>query len=522
MRNGDRLHEIYRGRWYFAVIICMLAVLNPLYVQAATEKITLLQDHYYGAYDDNGRDSSYHYLYPNDEYRDYKKFMKFTYKISDDSVIGLRFNGNVDFDHGILDIDEKGKQRIIAPNDVKVHALGPGTATLKVYDGKKLIDSYSFTVVSDIMYSPSSFVNTGGEYRSDKELEKESKLVKKLIKTATGAKYTSTNQRIVAALNENIAYGGKLMSDKEYDKLYKKYREELGYRYISAYSRLIDKKATAQGYAEVNKLMLINMGLRCEVYAYSPGTAYNYLKLYNRNKDYEKEIKERDEFYRLYDKNYDTNKLHGGLDEGYMYTVEKGSFQDIEFSAITKLESDYDFSMDDKDNIYNRTHLPAWIIGEDTSQKIVNVGQTVRLSSSDMNNNIFSSDTSIVKVENGEITGVKPGIAIVYRYNDFYCDVFYVMVKKKSSARTIKGKVYSKSVKSYFTDSDFAPYIYGGQRKRDQIDAWESLRLYELEPIFGYGGILKTEYSKGSLDCYLEYEGDRQLLCSIGTSIYAD
>jgi hypothetical protein len=522
MRHKDMIRRKLMDKVFLAaLVVCLFMVLSPANAQGSTEKVTLQQDHRYGAYDDT--DSSYYYLYPNDKYKDYKKFMKFTYIISDDSVIGLRINGNVDFNSEILDEDKNGNQICIAPNDIKVHALGPGTATLKVYNGKKLIDSYSFTVKSDIAYSPSSFVSTDGVLLSDETKEEERKLIKQFIMKAVDPKYTTTNQRIEAALNATIAYGGRIMSEKEYTKIYNESKYDLWDTYMSAYSRLIDKNATVQGYAEANKIMLSNMGFWCEADEDDPSTASNYLKLYMRNEGYEEQIKERDELFRQYNEDEEFREEYGELDEDDLGAdINKGVFESIQFTATNKLTSEYDFSVEDKDSIYNRTHLPAWINREDTKQQVISEGQTISISSSDMNNNIYSSNTSVVKVENGSITGVKPGIAIVYRYNDTYCDVFFVIVKKKSSAKTINAKVYHKSVKSYFTDSDYAPYILGGQRERDQIEAWKSLRLYELEPIFGHGGQLVTEYSKGIVKCYLEYEGDKQLLCSIGTSRFAD
>lgn len=171
--------------------------------------------------------------------------------------------------------------------------------------------------------------------------------------------------------------------------------------------------------------------------------------------------------------------------------------------------------------MYKRSHLPAWIIGEDTEQQVINVGQTIKLPSSDMNRNIFSSDTSVVKVADGEITGVKPGVAIVYRYNDTYCDIFFVLVKKQGASKTINAKIYTKSTKSYFKTKDYAPYILGGQFEESQIEDWENLRIYELEPIFGHGGSLKTKYADGKIECYLEYGGTNDLIYTVGTSTYA-
>ncbi len=138
-----------------------------------------------------------------------------------------------------------------------------------------------------------------------------------------------------------------------------------------------------------------------------------------------------------------------------------------------------------------------------------------------MNSTAFSSDTSVVKVANGKITGVNPGVAIVYRYNDTYCDVFFVLVKKQGAPKTIQAKVYTKSTKSYFKTTDYAPYILGGQFIETQIEDWENLRIYELEPIFGHGGSLKTKYADGKIECYLEYNGKKELVYTVGSSSLA-
>ncbi len=515
MRQKDKVQRKIIGKVFLAALmVCAIIALRTVYVQGATEKITLSQDHSYGSYD--GGDSSYYYLYPNDKYKDYKKFMKFTYKISDDSVIGLRFNGDVNFNSFIVDVDKKGNMVGIYPNDIKVHALGPGTATLKVYDGKKLIDSYTFTVTSDIAYSPSSFVSIDGEYLSADNRKKEQKLLKKFITEAADPKYSTTNQRIKAALDAMIAYDGKLLSEKEYNKILKKRKDDLADGYLTAYDRLIYKNATAEGYAQANRLMLSNMGFQASVFG-DIGSAENSLKLYISYKNYLKLSGEFDEEYELYEEDYE--EFYESDEEDLDTEINQELIEEyIYFTATNKLKTEYDFSVEDKDSIYNRTHLPAWIIEKDTKQQNISVGQTISLSSSDMNNNLYSTDTSVVKAENGSITGVKPGIAMVYRYNDTYCDVFYVMVKKKGSAKTINGKVYHKSVKTYFKDSDYAPFIASEQWEKKRIQNWESLRLYDLEPIFGHGGKLTTKFSKGVLKCYLEYKGKKDLLCSIGTN----
>ena len=461
----------FRWRLFIGTILVgsLLIMGNSSRVQAA-EKVTLYPDHHYGKYDEG--DSSYYYLYPNDKFKDYKKFMKFTYKISDDSVIGLRINGNVDFDYWIYDIDDNGKQRVIPPNDIKVHALGPGTATLKVYNGTKLVDSYVFTVTADSTYSLSSYVNnsnTTGEDGGGKVDE----LIKKFAMTAADKKYTTTNQRVLAALNDILALGGKVMSEEKFQKLYDADPDNAVYGSVEW--RLLKKIATVEAYALTNKVVLSNLGFVCT----------------------------------------------SGLQNEFEIRDETGTYW-VDFKATTKLTSDYDFNIEEPVSVYTRTHLSSWIINADTKQQVIDVGQTVSLSSSDMNSNIFSSDTSIVTAADGKITGVKPGVAIVYRYNDTYCDVFYVLVTKKGAPKTVQAKVYTKSIKSYFSSSDYAPYILGGGEKTCQVDDWNSLRIYDLEPIFGHGGSLKTSYSKGKIKCYVEYNGKSELIYTVGSRKYAD
>lgn len=490
------------------LVASLLMLGNSSSIQAA-EKITLYQDHHYGKYDEDGDDSSYYSIYPNDKFKDYKKFMKFTYKISDDSVIGLRINGNVDFDNWIYDIDDNGKQRLIPPNDIKVHALGPGTSTLKVYNGTKLIDSYTFNVTVDSTLSPSSFVDNTKDYCSDKAIQ----LIKKFALAGANEKNVTTNQRVLAALNAVVGYGCNLISWGQYDKWQKKLTYDDFTTYYTVDSRLLLKKALPGACAMTNKAILDNLGFQCTVEQRDDDNAYNTIEIYKKNEDYEEELKDREENPEFYEV---------GEDEVLVDELVEGEFSPVSFKATTKLISDYDFTIEEPDSIYTRTHLPSWIINADTKQQVIDVGQTVKLNSSDMNSNIFSSDTSIVTAADGKITGVMPGVAIVYRYNDTYCDVFYVLVSRKGAPKTVQAKAYKKSIKSYFSSSDYAPYILGGGEKICQVDDWNSLRIYDLEPIFGHGGSLKTSYSKGKIKCYVEYNGKSELIYTVGSGKYAE
>ncbi|SHN00212.1 hypothetical protein SAMN02746066_04312 [Anaerosporobacter mobilis DSM 15930] len=518
MKNHYKIQKRFIGKLLctIAMVSLLIISMNSTNVQAATKRITLYQYHpnQEGAYDSTVLGQYYYDLYPSDKYYDYKNFMKYTYKISDDSVIGLAINKGIDYSNSIIMEDDKGNPLALYPYDIKVIALGPGTSTLKVYSGKKLIDSYSFVVVADKKYSPSSYVNNTGDvtdgfqYASDEGIAAENKLIKQFAKIASEDKYTTTNQRVLAVLNAVVAHECKLISEEQYEKWEEGLKHFDFSTYRTAYSRLVLKKAVPEACAIANKAILNNLGFRCAVENQSYDSAYNTIKIYEVNEDYEEELKDREENPEFYE-----------VDEGEVLVDEliEGELSPVSYTATTKLSSDYDFTSEKPESIYTKTHLPAWIIGEDTTQQVIDVGQTVNLRASDMNGKMFSSDTSVVTAEDGKITGVKPGVAIVCRYNDTYCDVSFVLVSKKGSIKTVQTKIYTKSSKSYFTTSDYAPYLTGGQSDIYQIKDWDNLRIYEMEPAFGHGGLLKTSYSKGIVKCYVEYKGKSDLLCTLDT-----
>lgn len=467
-------------------------------VKAETYDITLGQYQPPEKYSTMDSGNYFYDIYPADHRVDYKKFMKYTYKISDDSVIGLKANTYLDI-QGIFVEDVDGNERVVKPYNIIVYALAPGKATLTVYDGKKLIDKFNFTVAADIAISPSSYVDltsdryfdtisytdTKNDYITRANIKEENKLIKKFAKIAS--KYTTTNQRILAALNAVMNHGATQISEKKYKEMsYQAWKKgtELDGKYKTAHSMLIEKKSTYNGFSIVNRAVLSNLGFDCSA-------------------------DEQDNSVSVFQK-YDEYDLYSGDDIG--------SLSDYEFTAATKLESKYDFSSEDEDTIYRKTHLPAWLIGEDTKLQVVSVGDTTKLSACDLNNNIYSSDTSVVTAKNGKITGVNPGVAIVYRYDDTYCDIFYVLVKNKGTARTIQSKIYTETTKSYFKDSEYAPYIRGGQVGEDsqQLDDWLDLRIYELEPIFGNGSELTTKYFEGKIECYITMNGESEELCTTG------
>lgn len=473
-------------------------------VQAETIDITLKQFHPDSefAYQTSGLDGYFETIYPRDGRIDYKKFMNYTYKISDDSIIGLKANTEKDA-VGIFMADEKGKTILVKPYNIVIYALGPGKATLTVYDKGKLIDKFNITVTADTALSPSSYVDLLGDDAGDTisytdkksskitkaQIKKEHDLIKKFAKAAADPKNTSTNQRVLTAVKSVINLGITEISEKQYNQLeYEAWKKGIsfGNKYRGPFSALIEKKAIYRAIGRIHYAVLSNLGYQCVQY----DDANSILMFFE----------------------YAENDL-------YRTETVTGNLNYVEFKAVNKLETDYDFQAEDPESPYRKSHLPAWLIGQDTKSQVLSEGKTITLPSSDLNKNMYSSDTSVVTVENGRLTGVKPGVAIVYRYNDTYCDMFYVLVKKQGAAKTIQSKVYTTTTKSYFSDSDYAPFIKGGQEYilSYQIDDWKELRIYELERIFGKGADFTTKYSNGQLDCYMTFEGETKEICTIGT-----
>lgn len=472
--------------------------------QAETIDITLKQFHPDSefAYQTSGLDGYFAPIYPRDGRIDYKKFMNYTYKISDDSIIGLKANTIKDA-VGIFMADEKGKTILVKPYNIVIYALGPGKATFSVYDKDKLIDKFNVTVTADSALSPSSYVDLLGDDAGDTisytdkkstkiaaaQIKKEHDLIKKFAKAAADPQNTSTNQRVLTAVKAVINLGITEISEKQYNQLeYEAWKKgiSLSNKYRTPFSALIEKKAIYRAIGNIHYAVLSNLGFSCAKYDDSESILMFF--------------------------EYDEDDL-------YRTETVTGNLNYVDFKAVNKLESEYDFQAEDPESPYRKTHLPAWLIGQDTKRQVVSTGETITLPASDLNNNMYSSDTSVVTAENGKLTGVKPGVAMVYRYNDTHCDMFYVLVKKQGSARTIQSKVYTKTTKSYFDDSEYAPFIKGGQEYilSYQIEDWEELRIYELERIFGKGADFTTRYSNGQLDCYITFEGETEKICTIGT-----
>jgi hypothetical protein len=151
-----------------------------------------------------------------------------------------------------------------------------------------------------------------------------------------------------------------------------------------------------------------------------------------------------------------------------------------------------------------KTHLPAWIIGTETPQQLMWKGDSITLPEDRLSSNVFSSDESIVKIENNKLIGVKEGIAIVYRYDDTYCDAFYVLVEKpfKSKKLSVNYKPDGKIHTTYKSSDICINRKIINENPSRYTEVWKSMVLYKLDPGLN-GGKLRTSYMDGYITTYV-------------------
>lgn len=434
--------------------------------------------------------------------------MKYTYVISDDSVIGLASNyyGAQNIGSYILGDNDI----LMEPYDISVFGLGPGTATLKIYDGKKLVRHLKFTVEGDKLLSPSSYLPSTGDkvdnfygikngkslYLSQKYIDNLNKRIMNIAKAAT--KKDNNHERVMAIKNKVMAYDAKIITEVEVEeKEFYAWMEnkKLDKDYDKVFSLIYNRIATPRSFANLLNAALLNIGLD----SYIVNEEVSDFK-------YDWNVVVRDSY----------NNEHT-----YDPTTKKGFYLDIYTNST---EQKYY-----KTSKENSTHLPAWIIEHDTKTQYLSKGDKYKLSDSDMNNNVYSSDTSVAKVSNGKVTAVAPGIAMIYRYNDKYVDVFFVMVKESGKKKTINGKIYTTKHKLHFDESDRAPYLlndsaggYGYQGTNYSTERmWEYLRLSKLEDAFGHGSKIVTSYKAGILTIKKLRDGENTTIIRIGDLDYS-
>lgn len=160
-----------------------------------------------------------------------------------------------------------------------------------------------------------------------------------------------------------------------------------------------------------------------------------------------------------------------------------------------------------------KTHLPAWLIGNDTPQQLMLKGEKIALPEDRLSSNVFSSDETIVKIDDNKIIGVKEGIAIVYRYDDTYCDAFYVVVdSEKVNYKKLKVD-YKPDGKKYSTYKPSDICINRRILNEDVLiwdKIWTGLPLYKLETAFN-GGKIQTSFKDGYMKVYvIDSNGNKQ------------
>jgi len=426
------------------------------------------------------------------------------YTISDPSIVGMDYEYN--------------KKKDEWSNDIV--ALRPGTATIYQWYENKKIFKYIITVKRQEMDSITSYfglVDTKNcDYSSAYYPEETDEAAQDILKDINIEQYNSDRERIAAIskyLYKNITYG-----HAELDQ--------------TPYAALV-KKSAKNGIHLASALLLENLGFDLQQCG---GDKYHWseIKLEGINYIYDLENFIFNDFLMgsvCYDQIYAgdgtyTNEF-GEILHGSLYYDARGVVSDwvadsytndIYNETICTHGTGFNLQTQEEKLCYltndRKSQLPAWLIGIETPEQIIWEGKSRVLPEDQLSSNVYSSDESIVKIKDNKIIGVRQGIAIVYRYNDTYCDAFYVVVDKKvtSKTTTFNFKADGKKYSTYKL-SNFCAYrkvlnewVY---RRRE---LWKNSVLYKLDPIFN-GGELVTTYKGGYLKAFIiDSNGDKQTL----------
>lgn len=400
--------------------------------------------------------------------------------------------------------------------------LRPGKTTLLRWQNNNKYIKFNITVNRVEIDSITSFFGMVKTERSSglKHIKPElsDNAIKEMLKNIHIEQYGSDRERI----NEISKYLYKnvtLLSEDQLDT----------YEDDSVYSALVEK-ATYGGINETSGWALQNLGFEIRQHELAHIARY-VITLEGVEYLYDLWAIIKSEFF-LGSETYDTQYVGEGT-----YTNEAGeTFQgslyyddigDISNSVADTYTLDVyngilttnlkDYIKPDDESFYTstnrKTHLPAWLIENDTSQQLMLKGETIALPMDRLSSNVFSSDESIVKIENNKIIGVKEGIAIVYRFDDTYCDAFYVVVdREKENYKKLKVN-YKPDGKKYSTYKS-SDICINRRLLNENIYIWDEvwcdLPLYKLEPAFN-GGKLLTSFKDGYMKVYvIDSDGKKQ------------
>lgn len=418
------------------------------------------------------------------------------YHISNTNVVGIKSKYSKNERINGWDIRDGFYDNIVA--------LNTGKATVTVLEGSKKLYIYNVTV-KDNMLSPTQYSTflDNRPYRDDignmsnkkaKELEK---ATREIIISLKLDKYNSDRERLYALAKWLNDYT-KLEGEDEY--------------LAEPYDALVKKKANILSYNLAGLMLLQNMGFECstegsfeDVLVKLDGSWYNYNVFYfiegGLNDLY---IPDPSDPYSYNEKEIDHN------------FGDTGIYYDCIYKEIYNKTSGKRTSESYTSN--TKSHLPSWIINIETKQKNIKLGKSINLPNDQLSTNVYSSDTSIVAIENGKLVSKGVGIAIVYRYDDTYCDAFFVVVEPntKKTSKTVKFKEHKKTtiIKSY-KEKDIPPIrkvLVDFDLRLSFSDVWQQTLLSKFELALKNDNRLVTSYDKkhGYLKGYILFPNGKK------------
>ncbi len=385
------------------------------------------------------------------------------YIISDSNVVGIE---------GHYSKNERDNQGWLIPEGYYSYivALHTGKSTVTVVKGSKALHKYNITVKNREITSPTQYSHLATYYmdypekrigrKPDKNSISKENTVKKILKSLDLESYNTDGERLFTLakwFNDSKKSG--IGADQE----------------IYGFT----EEGDDTGLVSAGLLLLHNM--RFEIR--EGGTfAYSWPEIY--------------------------------IDEKwYKFNVVTMSFW--EFSNYTMVDCFIDENGSKIPYVKDtKTHLPSMLIDIETKQQNILVGQSQALPIDRLSHNAYSSDISVVDVKDGKLIGKGAGIAIVYRYDDTYCDAFYVVVEPKITVdkKTVTLKKSKKLQKSYKSISPYRRVVNDDLYK---FWVWEVANLYRLEPALSSEARLSTIYDAktGYLSAYVvKTDGSKKLI----------
>lgn len=334
----------------------------------------------------------------------------------------------------------------------KIVALHTGKATVTVVNGSNKLFRYNITVKNREITSPTQFCDWPDFYEDYPQLRMGRKpeersvfrenAMKSILKSLNLESYNTDRERLFALAKW----------------FYETTQNGDGVDY-AVYGRPANSIMRATG--QIGVILIQNMGF--EVRFVDPNT-HSWAEIYLNGAWYK-------------------------FDAYYFSTADRFSVYNID-RFLQDVESE-EFVSNIEDS---KTHLPSMLVDIETKQQNLISGQSKDLPNDRLSQNVYSSDTSVVDIKDGKLIAKGAGIAIVYRYDETYCDAFYVVVEPeiKVNKKTVALKKSRKVQKSF---KSLSPYRKIITHDMYECYIWEDTKLYRLEPALSSDARLSTTYN---------------------------